>query len=58
MGNNNKLSGIVGFIFNTRGLKKRDFGIDFIKSIAALFVLYVSMSCFNHAVFELCMECD
>lgn len=34
MGNNNKLSGIVGFIFNTRGLKKRDFGIDFIKSIA------------------------
>ena len=41
MGNNNKLSGIVGFIFNTRGLKKRDFGIDFIKSIAALFVLSV-----------------
>lgn len=41
MTNNNRLSSIFGFIFNTKGLKKRDFGIDLIKSIAALFVLSV-----------------
>lgn len=36
-----KLLNILSFIFSTKNLEKRDFGIDFVKSIAALFVLSV-----------------
>lgn len=37
----NKLISVLSFIFSTKNLDKRNFGIDFVKSIAALFVLSV-----------------
>lgn len=37
----NRLLSVLGFIFSTNNLEKRNFGIDFVKSIAALFVLSV-----------------
>lgn len=36
-----KITGVLGFIFSTKNLEKRDFGIDFVKTIAAFFVLSV-----------------